>query len=151
MTDPNRSRKTNRPIATLPMLNGKIYAVWDPALVAAGLRNKDLSSNPAMTEMSRAIFDTNADTQVLINDPDERLMKSFMSTLAPALAGENVRPLNAKALQLLGDHFAGMDRVTTQQNMWAWIRDLTLGVTAKALYGEADPFSKDETLSGSLW
>ena len=31
------------PIATLPMLNGKLYALWSPGLIHAAMRHKDLS------------------------------------------------------------------------------------------------------------
>lgn len=37
------------------MLTGKMYAVWDPHLIAAGLRNKALSTNPHQKSVAPAL------------------------------------------------------------------------------------------------
>lgn len=38
--------KSKQPIVTLPMLNGKLYVIFDPSLISAGLKNKYLSTKP---------------------------------------------------------------------------------------------------------
>lgn len=40
------SAKTPMPICTLPMLNGKVYAITDPVLAQAAFRSKDMSFDP---------------------------------------------------------------------------------------------------------
>lgn len=39
-------RKSKQPIVTLPILTGKLYAIFDPSLISAGLKNKHLSTKP---------------------------------------------------------------------------------------------------------
>ena len=146
------SRKGQRPIATLPMLNGKMYAVWDPLLVAAGLRNKDLSQNPFIEKMAVDLFLINDDTYSHIRDSENsKLVHDFMGAMPPTLMGDHLHTLNVRALELLQDIFSSMQQTTDAPNLWLWVRGLMMGVTAKALYGEEDPFEKKPELENALW
>ena len=145
------SRKNHLPIATLPILNGKIYAVWDPTLVAAGFRSKDLSFDPFMKSMVKPLFNSSAETYAMVMDPNIDLTHTFVSVIGPSLQGDHLRRLNDKALSLLEEHFNGLDKVTETSNLWLWTRGLMMSVTGQALFGEGNPFEKDAKLEESLW
>lgn len=128
-----------------------MYAIWDPALVAAGLRSKDLSFYPFMDSMAKPLFLANDHTYAMMCDPKKELTNAFMSSIAPTLMGDNLRSLNSRALELLEEYFNGMEHVTDEPNLWLWIRGLMMAVTAKALFGDGDPFERDPKLEDSLW
>lgn len=53
-------------IATLPILNGKVYGVWDPVLVQAVYRNRNLSFEPfAVKFAQRELGFSNATLNIL--------------------------------------------------------------------------------------
>jgi len=134
------------------MLNGKLYAAWDPALVAAGLRNKDLSLGPYMEKMSDALFLVNDDTMSHIRDADNsKLVHDFMGAIPGMLMGDNLRAINSRALELLQDFFGRTEQATDAPNLWLFVRQLMMDITARTLYGEEDPFGKNPDLEGSLW
>ncbi len=94
-----------------------MYAVWDPALVAAALRSKDLSFTPFMVSMMKPLFLVNDHTHELVRGPDAELTNTFMAVIAPSLAGDNLRSLNSNALGLLEKFFSNTERVTDESNL----------------------------------
>lgn len=128
-----------------------MYAVWDPALVAAGFRNKDLSLNPFMVSMIKPLMLANDETYAMVSDPSQELTNTFMASIAPTLLGNHLRSLSTAALGLLEKHFNSMGRVTDEPNLWLWVRGMMMSITSKSLYGEGDPFEEDPTLEQSLW
>ena len=134
------------------MLNGKVYGVWDPALVAAGLRNKDLSQGPYIEAMAEGLFMANEDTMAHIRDADNsKLVHEFMGAIPGSLMGDSLRALNSRALELLQEFFSGTAETTEAPNLWLWVRGLIMGVTTKSLFGEENPFDKDPELEECLW
>ncbi|KAK0643146.1 hypothetical protein B0T16DRAFT_331368 [Cercophora newfieldiana] len=145
--------RTPHPIATLPMLNGKMYAVWDPTLVAAGLRNKHLSTLPQAKAVTPALCGITAETDAIIQGPmGEKVINDVFAALAPAFVGEHLQRLNSVALSYLGRYFNGLADETEQTvpNVWMWIRGLMTEPTAKAVFGNDDPFSREPGLEQAL-
>lgn len=58
------------PIATLPILNGKLYAIWDPTLVQSAYRNKDLSFEPFAAEFAQKDLGLSNDVAKLLRETD---------------------------------------------------------------------------------
>jgi len=54
--NPKKSQKHRLPICTLPMLNGKMYLINSPGLIAAGMRNRDLSFDPFSLEFAEGLL-----------------------------------------------------------------------------------------------
>ncbi|KAH6970552.1 cytochrome P450 [Ilyonectria sp. MPI-CAGE-AT-0026] len=146
-------RKTLQPIATLPMLTGKMYAVWDPALIAAGLRNKNLSTTPHTIAFAKALSQLRDETDAIIRGPenDAPVVEHMMRyVIPPALAGAGLQRMNEVALAQLAIDFDSIGSESIP-NVWLWLRHLMTLPTTKALYGDEDPFAKDPSLEDVLW
>ncbi|KAH6640310.1 hypothetical protein F5144DRAFT_477043, partial [Chaetomium tenue] len=134
-------RSTGKPIATLPMLTGKMYAVWDPYLTAAGLRNKALSTVPHVLDATPVLAQVSPQTADLLAGPDgPRLVNDMMHQVIPtSLKGANMQHLNQTALTSLASQLSTLAPSTTTPtpipNTWLWIRDLLTSATSTAIYG----------------
>jgi cytochrome P450 len=148
-------RKTRKPIATLPMLNGQMYAVWDPYLTAAGLRSKALSPTPHSLDAAPVVAQTSPHTTTLLHGPQgEPLMDRMMHHAIPtSLKGAPVHRLNATALTSIADELTALAPSTTTStpipNAWLWLRHLITSATTTALYGIHNPFSDE--VENALW
>ncbi|KAF5511074.1 hypothetical protein CGCS363_v003100 [Colletotrichum siamense] len=94
------------PIATLPILNGKLYAIWDPALVQSAYRNKDLSFEPFAVEFAQKDLGLSNDVAKLLRETD--LVPDFFGVIHPALNGAHLHRMNANALKYVS---AELDRI----------------------------------------
>ncbi|KAF7546913.1 hypothetical protein G7Z17_g8090 [Cylindrodendrum hubeiense] len=146
-------RKTLQPIVTLPMLTGKMYAVWDPALIAAGLRNKSLSMKPHTLAFAKVLSQLRDETDTIIRGPenDAPIIEHMVRHVIPSsLAGSGLQHLNEVALEQLALRFSSISSESIP-NVWLWLRNLMTLPTTKALYGDEDPFFKDPSLQDILW
>jgi hypothetical protein len=132
------------------MLNGKIYAIWDPVLVAAGLRNKHLSTSPQIRAVTRPLCGITDETDAILHGPNgEKIIHDVLACMPPAFVGENLQRMNGVALSYLGGYFNGLASKGEEAvpNVWMWIRGLMTEPTGKAVFGKDDPFSKEPGLS----
>ncbi len=67
-----RSKESGLPIATLPMLSGRMYSIWSPDLIHAALRSKALSFEPFMKEFAQPVLGISEDAFAPIRGPPER-------------------------------------------------------------------------------
>lgn len=77
-------------IATLPILNGKIYAIWSPSLVQSALRNKGLTFDIFGIEFAENVFGLNKETMSIIRGTgsiEESLVSKMMSAIKPTMTG----------------------------------------------------------------
>ena len=126
--------------------------MWDPTLVAAGLKSKDLSNVPFMQSMVKQLMLVSDETVAKMVAPEHQDMVSgYLTAIPPSLAGEHLRKINTAALAVLADHFSGQESDGVEPNLWIWVRRLIVDATTRALYGPANPFAKDPKLEGSLW
>lgn len=153
----NLQRSTHKTIATLPMLTGKMYAVWDPQLVASGLRNKSLSVNPHILAATPKVAQVSAPTAALLRGPDaEHIVDRVLLHAVPAsLRGAGIQRLNRTALDLLAAELTALAPSSTRPvrvpNTWLFIRRLLSTATTTAVYGPAhNPFS-DPAVEAALW
>ncbi|KAH6843294.1 hypothetical protein B0I37DRAFT_408164 [Chaetomium sp. MPI-CAGE-AT-0009] len=155
-------RSTRKPIATLPMLTGKMYAVWDPYLIAAGLRSKSLSTTPHILDATPVVAQVTPHTTALLRGPDgPPLVEDMMQHIIPAtLKGANIQHLNQTALASLASQLTALAPSTTPTripNAWLWLRHLLTTATSSAIYGAHDPFSTTTTtgttnpIESALW
>jgi cytochrome P450 len=149
-------QSTGKPIATLPMLTGKVYAIWDPHLIAAGLRNKNLSSNPHIKTVTPIVTQVTKHTADILTGPGgDHLTDRIMHHAIPnGFKGAAIQRLNEEALAALAtslSSFAAAGATETVPNTWLWLRRLITSATGKAVYGPEDPFAKDAAVEEALW
>ncbi|KAK3372597.1 cytochrome P450 [Podospora didyma] len=139
-------RASNKPIATLPMLNGKMYAIWDPSLVSAGLRNKNLSNTAQIKEVVKPLFQVSLAGQEILLGPKggEIVDRILLNVIPPAFKGTNLENFSGTALSLIASQLTSLatSETTSVPNVWLWIRGLVTLATSPALFGKHDPFSK---------
>ncbi|KAL0934528.1 uncharacterized protein CTRU02_211327 [Colletotrichum truncatum] len=144
-------QKKNMPIATLPILNGKLYTVWDPLLVQAVFKNKNLSMEPFSLEFSQRELGFGNDflkllqTTTMVHDTFEAMHQAMTST--------NVRRMNANALGYISGALdeIRIDKPLEVSNSYLWVRNLMTLATTQALYGPDNPFRKDDSLLQEIW
>ncbi|KAK4238140.1 cytochrome P450 [Achaetomium macrosporum] len=148
-------RSTGKPIATLPMLTGKVYAVWDPHLIAAGLRNKNLSSTPHIKAVTPAVTQVTKHTADLLTGPegDHLTDRMMLHAIPNSLKGASIQRLNETALAALASSLSAFAATGSESvpNAWLWLRRLITSATGKAVYGPEDPFAKDTEVEDALW
>ncbi|KAJ6439292.1 3-hydroxybutyryl dehydrogenase [Purpureocillium lavendulum] len=163
-------RKANPvvPLATLPMLNGKAYTIFEPDLIHAILRSKSASFEPYIVHLVHTTFDLTdeAFTKVvedheLLPDLTDAIHRGFQHNPLRSMTRRLLGTISDK-LDSIGDEGRGVGSVDLGQeksisgglevrNFFLWCRDLMTLSTTKALYGDSDPFSKDQRLISLLW
>ncbi|KAK4449078.1 cytochrome P450 [Podospora aff. communis PSN243] len=147
-------RRTQKPIATLPMLNGKMYAIWDPTLVAAGLRSKHLSTTPQIISITKPLARITDHTDAVLKGADgEKLVQDVLACMPPAFVGESLKRMNGVALSHLEGYFNGLANggEETVPSVWMWIRQLMAEPTGKAVFGNWNPFVKEPGFNQAIW
>ncbi|KAK1826606.1 cholesterol 7-alpha-monooxygenase [Podospora conica] len=137
--------RTNLPIATLPMLTGKVYLIASPSLVAAAFRSRDLSFSPFALEFSGP----------LLGVPPEDLgperwgapgwMESMEATIHGALAGEKVRGMKAacyREVARIVNEDRGKGEVRIADPM-GWLEEVIPRAFTRALFGRGNPFTRE--------
>lgn len=151
-------------IATLPMLNGKVYAAFDPALLQTLLRNKTASFEPFVFDYAKKTFALKQETFEKVKVPGvydefteaihasfqvrhlQQMNVHFLGSIAAKL---NTATIRADAIN------AGKETVTNGrlhvENLYLWCRDVMSLATTRSLYGDTDPFNRDPSLIEDMW
>ena len=139
------------------MLTGKMYAIWDPVLVAAGLKTRSLSATPHILQGSVALAQLGPKTLELFKGPDGKgaiVDRVLAHVMPPTLKGQGLQRMTDLALPYLGERLGRLadgEEVAEVPNVWMWLRELMMSASGLALYGKDDPFAKDPTLEQALW
>ncbi|KAF6835514.1 hypothetical protein CMUS01_05738 [Colletotrichum musicola] len=140
----------NMAIATLPILGGKMYGVWDPILGQSVHRNKALTFEPFAVEFAQRELGFDNEKLKLLQETN--LIPEFFEGIHVAMTPSNVRRMNANALRYVAEVLAKTgDEPFETSNAFLWIRDLITMATADALYGHENPLKKDPSLLDELW
>ncbi|RGP74625.1 prostacyclin synthase [Fusarium sporotrichioides] len=141
----------HRQIATLPILGGKLYVIFDPTIVQSAYRKKTLSFEPFAAEF--------AQRELLLSDrvqdklKNTNLVPDFFAAIHPAMTGDHLHRMNANALNYISkdiNNIGGQGNLE-QANLWLWLRDLVTMATAEALYGSKNPLRQDHGLLDDVW
>jgi len=129
-----------------------MYAIWDPSLIAAGLRNKNLSMTPHAMATMKGLCQLRDETDAIIrgSNGEAAIIDGMLQAMPPSLAGSHLRRVNEAALSLLGEQLNEIQDLEIP-NLWLWVRGLLTSVTGKAMFGKEDPFSKDANMERFLW
>ncbi|KAL2877214.1 hypothetical protein SGCOL_007610 [Colletotrichum sp. CLE4] len=144
--------RRNMGIATLPILNGKVYGIWDPILIQAVYRNRNLSFEPFAVEFAQRELGFNNETLKIIEGGN--LLPEFFEGIHVGMAADNLHRMNATALSYVSDALDDLcngSEVYETANFWLWMRDLMTMATTEALFGPGNPLRKDASLMKDTW
>ncbi|KAK7428295.1 hypothetical protein QQZ08_005192 [Neonectria magnoliae] len=143
---------TRKQIATPPILNGKLYVIFDPAIVQSAYRNKKLSFEPFAVEFAqRELAFSNETLRIL---QETQLVPDFFASIHPAMTGAHLHRMNANALNYVSgqlDGIGGGGKAFEVPNLFLWVRDLMTMATTEALYGSENPLRENPSLVEDLW
>lgn len=134
------------------MLNGKIYAIWDGAIIQSVHRNKNLSFAPFVVEFAHRelLFDDHALRTVRETD----LIHGFFDAVREGTETRYINRMNANALRYIASHLEGVCAAGEEfvvPNVFLWTRDLMTQATCEALYGPGNPMRKNPSLLEDIW
>lgn len=134
------------------MLNGKIYAIWDPVLIQAAHRNTNLSFIPIACEFTKKMLGFNDSMDNVVKNTD--LVSRFITVVHPSLSGDNLLRMNRNALSnisgQLSRRFSDNEWVEIP-NFYMWLRDVMTMATCEALYGPGNVFKDRPDLVDDVW
>ncbi|KAH7378441.1 cytochrome P450 [Phaeosphaeria sp. MPI-PUGE-AT-0046c] len=160
-------RNPSKPCMTIPILNGKIYGVYDPHLIQQVLRARVASFEILHTEFAQKVFGLPQSVFEQLLVPG--LIPDFTDGIHQSFQKESLHKMNLRWLEEfsskmdpLSDNKAvvdmdnkGKEKLLATgievENFYLWCRDVMSLATTRALYGDHDPFSKDKSLLEAIW
>ncbi|KAJ4128057.1 hypothetical protein NW768_008341 [Fusarium equiseti] len=155
------------PIATLPMLNGKLYLVFDPNLLQSLLRNKTASAEPFSIDYAKKTFDLTQEEFQKIKAPG--VYNEFTDAIHASFQTASLHQMNVRFLGCISAKLDSISNGTMRahadthgkeniigggiqvENLYYWCRDVMSLATTKALYGDTDPFASKPSLIEDMW
>jgi hypothetical protein len=153
---------------TLPMLSGKLYAVFDPHLIQQVLRARTASFEAFSVEFVEKVFAISKEAFSKLNTPT--VYPDFTEAIHVSFQTESLHKMNMRWMTCFAQKInpigagkpvidtqnAGKEHITTDgtlevDNFWLWTRDVMSLATTKSLYGDHDPFSQDKSLLDAIW
>ena len=127
------------------MLNGSIYVINDPSLIAAAMRNRSLSLEPFNLEFAVSTMGMTKHHLDLFSAPGR--MGEILNIHHNALSPANLVPMNTTALAHIADKLnaipAGGHGLEIP-DVHEWLRELASMATMKALFGRNNPYTYDD-------
>ena len=144
-----RSRKKRLPICTLPMMGGKMYLISSPPLIAAAMRNRDLSLAPYAVKFSGNLFGIPQEYLDRWSRPG--WFDGLVHVVHNSLAGDNLRETNVacyRELAAILNQYEG-GRTIELPNARDWLAEVVTRAFTRALFGEKNPVKVEDF--GALW
>ncbi|TPX07067.1 uncharacterized protein E0L32_011055 [Thyridium curvatum] len=149
------NKRKPMPVATLPILHNKVYAIWSPDLVQSALRNKQMTFDPFMLDFSKTALGLSDHSMAALEGDgglDESLNSETITAMKVAMTGQNLYRTNVNALGSIKSRLNVINEEgITIPNLYLWLRELMTQATVEALYGEANPMKHDPSLIDALW
>ncbi|KAI6779924.1 uncharacterized protein J7T54_000224 [Emericellopsis cladophorae] len=144
----NLGEECRLPIATVPILKGKVYAIWDPFLVQAAYCSKHLSFIPFAVENVRGVTGYDDETHEIVTKTD--ILPAYFKSIYEGTTPQHIHHLNVVSLRHVSQHIDGIgpDGLVVS-NIYLWLRNLMTVATCEALFGPRNPI-KDEQLQDAL-
>lgn len=144
--------KYHRKVATLPILNGRLYVMWDPVMVQMAYRNKKLNFLPFVLEFAHKELAMRPEVFKIMQDTD--VVPEVFTQNRPSMSGAHLHATNARALNFISGRLEGMgaDGKTLEiPNLYLWVQELMTVATTEALFGAENPFKKNPGLVEDIW
>ncbi|KAM5347244.1 hypothetical protein ACJ41O_010249 [Fusarium nematophilum] len=156
----------SQPIATLPMLSGKMYSVYDPHLIQSALRSKTASFEPFVIDFAEKTFGLGGEAVAKVKQPG--VFDDFNDAIHSSFQAASLHKMNVHFLASISAKMdpvsdgtvrasetnAGREEVIPGglmvENLYLWCRDVMSLATTKALYGDHDPFSPNPALVNEM-
>ncbi|KAM0272283.1 hypothetical protein ACHAQH_008730 [Verticillium albo-atrum] len=150
-------RKFNLPVATLPMLNGKMYVIWDTTLVQGLFRKKGFSIEKFAAQFAGNVGNLDTPTRELFHKTP--IVRDGIDVFSKyLLKGEGLRKVNMAAIHTIEDRlhedFGNSDTTgdwLEVPNLYRWLRNTMTVASSRALWGPRNPLAGDPTLLDDFW
>lgn len=137
-------------IATLPILGGKMYAIWDSALIQSGLRAKTMSFDPIMFQHAGGLMGLEKKSVDIARDG---MLTELMHITKPMLAGESLARISATVLNYDATVLNNIRKGKGYEipDLYDWVQTTVTLATTEAFYGSANPLQRDRSLVDDVW
>lgn len=143
------SKEHRLPIATIPILKEKLYAIWDPILVQSAYCSKDLSFIPFAVDNVRSVTGYDDFSHGIVSTTD--ILPTYFKSIYEGTTAKHIHQLNITSLQHVSLHInaIGKDGFDAP-NIYLWLRNLMTVATCEALFGPRNPIRSDELVE-DVW
>ncbi|KAH6716877.1 cytochrome P450 [Leptodontidium sp. 2 PMI_412] len=138
------------PIATLPMINGKLYIITSPGLIQSAFRNKNLSFDPFMIDFAQKMLALSEEVMVPIRDKPD-FIPGMVKEIHSSMLGEHLHKMNKDALNNVALTINGLADTFKPDSLFLWIRETLTMATCNTLLGSHNPLKDDMGLVDALW
>lgn len=137
------------PICSLPMLNGWLYVINDPGLIAAAMRNHNLSFDPFTIEFAGSSMGMTPQ-QMEVYSRSENL-EEMARVIHSSLTGENLLRMNVRALADISEVINGVSpgEGLNVPDLFEWLRTVVAKASCSALWGDKSPLGAED--AEDLW
>ncbi|KAM7204223.1 Cytochrome P450 [Naviculisporaceae sp. PSN 640] len=149
--------ETKLPIATLPILNQKLYVIFDPVYQQAALKSKDMDAQSFMVDFVPRIFGVKQGTVDKLLGKDgvhPNIMSDMEGVFNHALSGARLQKLVETTLEDVGKTLNGINNKEgglAPPNLFAWFQNLLTKATSTALWGENHNPYHDQDVIDAQW
>lgn len=137
------------PIATVPILKYKMYAITDPILVQSAYCNKNLSFTPFAINGAQKVTGFDDDYHKVLMETN--VLPEYFKSLYDGTTAQHIHQLNVTSLKHVSQHINSIqENGMTIDNTYLWLRNLMTVATCEALYGPDNPIRSD-SLVEDIW
>jgi hypothetical protein len=149
------SARKPMPVATLPMINGKLYMMTDPNMAQAAFRHKNLSFDPFSLEFAQRMLSVSDETMVPVRFAGDEKNPSFLAEFArdlhAAMIPTYLNKMNANVLRRVALAINEIGETFEPESLFYWLRMMMTLATSDALFGSHNPLKYDGSLVDALW
>ncbi|ETS78134.1 hypothetical protein PFICI_10196 [Pestalotiopsis fici W106-1] len=137
-------------IAILPMPLGKIYAIWDIHLIQSALRSSAMSFDAIMMQHARGLLGLN---ERCLEVARTGMLRDLMRLTTSLLSGRSLATISVDFLNHAAPVLNELGARPTYciSDFYDWVQTIATLATTDTLYGELNPFRKDEGLLVDVW
>ncbi|CZR62543.1 related to cytochrome P450 7B1 [Phialocephala subalpina] len=143
------------PIATLPMINAKLYIITDPVMAQNAFRHKNLSFDPFTLEFAQRMLGVSDESMVPVrfagDEKNPGFLAQFLKEIHEAMRGEYLHKMNADVLNGVAVTINELGKTFEPESLFYWLRGTITVATSNALFGSFNPFKDDPALGDALW
>lgn len=149
--DTRQSGANRLPVASLPILNGKLYAAFDGAAIQSVYRNKDLSFFPFARAFGGKLMGWPERFNKVARETD--VLENLFKAIHEGLSVHYVRLMNVAVLKSVASELETIKpgRPLEVDNFYIWSRDLFTMSTGDAVFGPKNPLRNKEGLVADFW
>jgi hypothetical protein len=128
------SREYRLQIATIPILKGKLYAMWNPILVQSAYCNKNLSLTPFALDNVRSVTGYDDFSHQVVSSTD--LLPAYFKSIYEGTTARHIHQLNITSLEHVLQHINAIGHNKFDvPNIYLELRNLMTVATCEALFG----------------